>query len=195
MRAPDLLPPLILTLGRWLTLLCLHFLMSKMRTASLVASEVLSGVCTSNAQGQACLSTALSSFLHVVVTCWALVLCQALFQLLRPGRGLRTLELLLSRSHGPAWKHRRIQRMMKVTRGVERWVGESWAGAGCGQGRLCAGEALKSTLLSCNLHTTGHTDFKDTGWWILASVYTGIITLLIKLPRTVLTPGPATLCP
>lgn len=190
--APDLLPPLILALGRWLTLLCLPLLMSKMRTASSVTSEVLSGVCTSNAQGQTCLSPALSSFLHLVGTCWALVLCQALFQLLRPGRGLRTLELLFSRSHGPAWKHRSNQRMMKVKRRVERWAGESWAGAGCGRRHLCAGEGLKSTLLSCNLHTTGHTDFKDTRWWILASVCTDIVTLLIKMPRTILTPGP---CP
>lgn len=31
-------------------------------------------------------------------------------------------------------------------------LGESGAGAGCGQGQLCAGEGLKSSLLSCNLH-------------------------------------------
>lgn len=122
-------------------------------------------------------SPPLSSFLHLVGTCWALlVLCQALFQLPVARQGLRTLELLFSRSHGPARKHRSNQRMMKVKRRVERWAGESWAGAwGVVKTPLCRW-GFKSTLLSCNLHTTGHTDFKDTGWWILASVCTDIVT-------------------
>lgn len=149
---------------------------------------VLSGVCTSSAQGQTRLSPALSSLLHLVGTCRALVLCQALFQLLRTDGawGQRRFCLRESRSR----RHRSNQRAMEAKRGMESWAGESGAGAGCGQGQLCAGEGLKSSLLSCNLHTRGHTDFKHTGWWILASVYADIITLLIKLPRTIPTPGP-----
>ena len=77
--------------------------------------------------------------------------------------GLRTAALLPSGSLGPAWRHRSNQRAMEAMRGMESWAGESRAGAGCGQGQLCAGEGLKSSLLSCNLHTKGHTDFKHTG--------------------------------
>lgn len=160
MWAPDLLPSLILTLGKLLTLLCFHFLMSKWGRCAKWPLKSFLVFTFSDARGRAgqlCLS--LSVFLHA----FNRYLLSTNFGpgtvlAARGGKGNEALKVLPSVSYGLMWKQ--VNKQDTLGGGQAPWGNEQGRESSVGRGGagpcstlggpgqlLWAGDILTTTLL------------------------------------------------